>query len=110
MDEAQVVLGGEDLALFQRARRLPARGAPGADHPEMEKHLRTRAAAERITMLPYGADRITAGDPAVLAKYGLEPRAYAIVVANSPDEFAEHVRKELALWQRVISTAGIRAN
>ena len=34
----------------------------------------------------------------------------AIVVANSPDEFAEHIRKELALWQRVISTAGIRAN
>ena len=34
----------------------------------------------------------------------------AIVVANSPEAFEEHIRKELALWQRVINAAGIRAD
>ena len=34
----------------------------------------------------------------------------AIVVGSSPQEFAEHIRKELALWERVIKAAGIRAD
>ncbi len=34
----------------------------------------------------------------------------AIVVAGSAAEFEAHIRKELALWQRVIGAAGIRAD
>ena len=34
----------------------------------------------------------------------------AIVVAGSADAFEQHIRKELALWQRVIGAAGIRAD
>ena len=34
----------------------------------------------------------------------------AIVVAGTPEAFSEHIRKELALWQRVIRDAGIRAD
>jgi tripartite-type tricarboxylate transporter receptor subunit TctC len=34
----------------------------------------------------------------------------AIVVAGSAEAFEQHIRKELALWQRVIGAAGIRAD
>jgi tripartite-type tricarboxylate transporter receptor subunit TctC len=34
----------------------------------------------------------------------------AIVVGGTPEEFGEHIRKELVLWQRVIRDAGIRAD
>jgi tripartite-type tricarboxylate transporter receptor subunit TctC len=34
----------------------------------------------------------------------------AIVAATSPEAFAEHIRKELAQWKRVIAAAGISAN
>ncbi|MCC6531988.1 MAG: tripartite tricarboxylate transporter substrate binding protein [Burkholderiales bacterium] len=34
----------------------------------------------------------------------------AIVVGNTPEAFGEHIRQELALWQRVIAAAGIRAD
>lgn len=34
----------------------------------------------------------------------------AIVAASTPEAFAEHIRKELALWKKVIAAAGIRAD
>jgi tripartite-type tricarboxylate transporter receptor subunit TctC len=34
----------------------------------------------------------------------------ALPVGSSPTQFAEHVRKELALWKRVIAAAGITPN
>jgi hypothetical protein len=38
-----------------------------ADHPEIKAHLATRVAESKITMIPYGADRIDNADSGVLA-------------------------------------------
>jgi hypothetical protein len=50
-----------------------------ADHPEIKAHLATRVAASKITMIPYGADRIDNPDSGVPAQYGLQPGGYAMV-------------------------------
>jgi len=53
-----------------------------ADHPEIERHLATRAARSKITMIPYGADLAEAADAALLAPYGLSPGRYCLVVGH----------------------------
>ena len=53
-----------------------------ADHPEIKAHLATRVADSKITMIPYGADRIDDADSGVLAQYGLQPGGYAMVIAR----------------------------
>jgi hypothetical protein len=53
-----------------------------ADHPEIKAHLATRVADSKITMIPYGADRIDNPDSGVLAQYGLQPGGYAMVIAR----------------------------
>jgi len=53
-----------------------------AEHPEIKAHLATRVAASKITMIPYGADRIDNPDSGVLAQYGLQPGGYAMVIAR----------------------------
>lgn len=57
-----------------------------ADHPEIKAHLRRWAAAERITMIPYGADRVVAPPLQALAPYGLVPGRYLTVVARPEPE------------------------
>jgi hypothetical protein len=49
-----------------------------ADHPEIKKHLATRVSAEKVTMIPYGADRVDAADAELLAPYGLSPGGYVL--------------------------------
>jgi len=57
-----------------------------ADHPEIKKNLLNRVSSEKVTVIPYGADRIEQGDAAVLGKYGLTELGYAILVARAEPE------------------------
>jgi glycosyltransferase involved in cell wall biosynthesis len=55
-----------------------------ADHPEIKTHLATRVRAEKIAMIPYGADPVLDADPGLIQPYQLTPNGYALVVAR-PD-------------------------
>jgi len=57
-----------------------------ADHPDIKAHLAARVAAAKITMIPYGADRIDKPDSGVLTQYGLQPGGYAMVIARPEPE------------------------
>jgi glycosyltransferase involved in cell wall biosynthesis len=57
-----------------------------ADHPEIMRHLETRTSTEKLTMIPYGADRIEAADSSMLDKFGLSPNGYAILIARAEPE------------------------
>ena len=57
-----------------------------ADHPEIARHLQTRVAAPRISMIPYGTDLVDAADPTPLAALGLEPGRFMTVIARPEPE------------------------
>ncbi len=57
-----------------------------ADHPEIKKHLSTRVRPEKVTMIPYGADRIEQADASVLKNFGLVANGYAILIARAEPE------------------------
>lgn len=65
-----------------------------ADHPKIKEHLATRVSADKITMIPYGGDEVTAADAGLLAPYGLEPGRFSVVIARPEPEnsFLEMVR------------------
>ncbi|HBG05066.1 MAG: glycosyl transferase [Geobacteraceae bacterium GWC2_58_44] len=55
-----------------------------ADHPEIKNHLATRVNAEKIAMIPYGADPVADPDVNLINPFNLTPNGYAIVIAR-PD-------------------------
>lgn len=58
-----------------------------ADHPEIERHLRARGVpASKISMIPYGADRVPEADAAPVLALGLRPGRYVLVVARLEPE------------------------
>ncbi len=57
-----------------------------ADHPEIKHHLMSRAPESKITMIPYGADRVSAADPTLIEPLGVRPGEYAIVIARPEPE------------------------
>lgn len=57
-----------------------------ADHPEIMNHLKSRVSSSKITMIPYGSEKISTGDVSVLNELGLEPNGYAIVIARPEPE------------------------
>ncbi len=57
-----------------------------ADHPEIAKHLETRVASEKITMIPYGADPVEHANPDLVRDLGVEPDSYALVIARPEPE------------------------
>jgi glycosyltransferase involved in cell wall biosynthesis len=57
-----------------------------ADHPEIARHLSTRVSPQKITMIPYGAYRVTTGDESILADLQLQKRQYSLVVARAEPE------------------------
>lgn len=65
-----------------------------ADHPKIKDHLATRVRAEKITMIPYGADEVVDADAQLLAPYGLEPNGFSVIIARPEPEnsFLEMVR------------------
>jgi len=70
-----------------------------ADHPEIKAHLSTRVAAAKITMIPYGSDRIESADADTLAPYGLAPRSYAILIARAEPE--NSILEVVRAWSRM---------
>ena len=57
-----------------------------ADHPEIKKHLVTRVKPGKVTMIPYGADRIDNADNSLIEQYGLKAEGYSLVVARGEPE------------------------
>lgn len=57
-----------------------------ADHPKILEHLSTRVSSNKITMIPYGANKVDSPDPAVLADFKLKENNYFIVIARAEPE------------------------
>jgi glycosyltransferase involved in cell wall biosynthesis len=57
-----------------------------ADHPQIKEHLATRIRPEKITMIPYGAERVDNADVTLIHPYGLQAGKYAIMIARPEPE------------------------
>lgn len=57
-----------------------------ADHPEIARHLRRRAPARKITMIPYGADVGAHADDAALRRLRLLPQRFVTLIARPEPE------------------------
>lgn len=57
-----------------------------ADHPEIAQHLRRHTPAEKITVIPYGADAVTTAPTEFLAGYGLKSKRYYLLIARPEPE------------------------
>jgi glycosyltransferase involved in cell wall biosynthesis len=57
-----------------------------ADHPEIAQHLRRHTAAEKITVIPYGADGVTSAPAELPAAYGLNSKSYYLLIARPEPE------------------------
>lgn len=57
-----------------------------ADHPCIQSHLETRTSSAKISMIPYGADRIGAADESVVIALGITPKNYISVIARPEPE------------------------
>ena len=69
-----------------------------ADHPEIKNHLATRVAPDKITMIPYGADRVDIADAGLITPYGLESGGYAILIARAEPE--NSILEVVRAWSR----------
>lgn len=57
-----------------------------ADHPEIKNYLSRRVFADKIVMIPYGADPISQSDASLLEPYGLTSQSYALIIARPEPE------------------------
>ncbi|WP_227815743.1 DUF1972 domain-containing protein [Nitrogeniibacter aestuarii] len=57
-----------------------------ADHPEIKQHLKTRVSADKVTVIPYGADAVTGAEAAPVNELGLTPGRFATVIARAEPE------------------------
>lgn len=57
-----------------------------ADHPQIQQHLATVVNADKIHMIPYGADLLSAVDEEPVRALGLVPNQYLTVVARAEPE------------------------
>jgi len=57
-----------------------------ADHPEIKVHLTRNVSAEKITVIPYGADDIQSAPTEPLTGFGLIPSGYGIIIARPEPE------------------------
>jgi glycosyltransferase involved in cell wall biosynthesis len=57
-----------------------------ADHPRIADMLMNHFYADKITMIPYGADRIGTAPTELLEPYGVAPGMYAVVIARAEPE------------------------
>ena len=62
-----------------------ASSAAIADHPEIEKSVKSRS-FKSLRMIPYGADRIQHADVSHIKKMGLEPGKYFVSIARPEPE------------------------
>ncbi|WP_396625086.1 glycosyltransferase [Luteitalea sp.] len=57
-----------------------------ADHPDIEAMLARRGWGRRVTMVPYGADRLDTAPVDPLRAWRLSPRGYGLVIARPEPE------------------------
>ena len=57
-----------------------------ADHPEIKVHLTSRVRANKITMIPYGADAVSTAPTAPVEALGLQPGQFLTVIARPEPE------------------------
>jgi glycosyltransferase involved in cell wall biosynthesis len=57
-----------------------------ADHPEIKVHLSSRVRQNKITMIPYGAERVQAASESQLQSLGLKPGRFLTVIARPEPE------------------------
>jgi glycosyltransferase involved in cell wall biosynthesis len=57
-----------------------------ADHPEIARHLQTRVAARKVTMIPYGAAYLTRADDSFVRDSGLSSGRYLTLIARAEPE------------------------
>jgi len=57
-----------------------------ADHPAIAEHLQPSGTNHRLTMIPYGSDRVDAADPDLLHPFGLLPGRFATIIARPEPE------------------------
>lgn len=57
-----------------------------ADHPEIGQHLHRHTSPKKITVIPYGATRVTSARVEEIQKFGLEPKSYYLVIARPEPE------------------------
>lgn len=57
-----------------------------ADHPEIKRHLTSRAPESKITTIAYGADPVTSAPTGPVEKLGLEPGKYLTLIARPEPE------------------------
>jgi glycosyltransferase involved in cell wall biosynthesis len=69
-----------------------------ADHPEIARHLQRWVAADCITTIPYGADRLDALPDAPVRALGLQPDRYATLIARPEPE--NSVLEAVQAWSR----------
>lgn len=57
-----------------------------ADHPEIKQHLQRHTREGKITVIPYGAECVTAASTAVLEQFGITAGNYSILIARPEPE------------------------
>ncbi|MEC9483028.1 MAG: DUF1972 domain-containing protein [Halomonas sp.] len=57
-----------------------------ADHPSIESHLSRLVSNKKITMIPYGGEKIEKANVALLNSYGIKPGEYSIIIARPEPE------------------------
>ena len=57
-----------------------------ADHPEIARHLSRHTPAKKITIIPYGADPVTAAPVSLIQKYDLSSKNYHLLIARPEPE------------------------
>ena len=57
-----------------------------ADHPEIARHLTSVAPAEKVSIIPYGAERLTDLPVGDVQALGLEPGRYLTIIARPEPE------------------------
>ncbi len=57
-----------------------------ADHPDIKKHLMSRVSSDKITMIPYGAERINEAAKETVEAFYLEPGRYLTLIARAEPE------------------------
>ncbi|MCD6375497.1 MAG: DUF1972 domain-containing protein [Caldisericaceae bacterium] len=57
-----------------------------ADHPEIKKHLSRHVNPNKISMIPYGANKLDNCNKELLHTFDLSPNSYALVIARPEPE------------------------
>jgi glycosyltransferase involved in cell wall biosynthesis len=74
-----------------------------ADHPEIARHLQRHTSAEKITVIPYGADALTSAPIEPIIANHLLPKAYDLLIARpEPENSITEIIRAYSLQRRRI--------